>query len=252
MTSGWSDADGDFYDEEVLGVSAGSFASSAFSAFAGRRQFPPVAKSLRPSPGAVREETASYKMKAPMQEQMLVEAARREASQCDQFSSFLDHLKETEISKNGVTSRVMAAQEEFFYRQGIKRAFNAFQNPTPIQGQMFSDLMTLRPGGSTQPVQHIGSEARKIHQPIEQPAALQPTQAAMAIDNGRRTFITRYFKESPSRTFHSALTGPRSDIAEKLAALENNRALLAGGQYAMTDEEFGIAKLEILTSRYDS
>ena len=186
VTSGWSDAEGEF-DEgtsgyaavescDSYGYSAPSYASSSF----GRKPGPP--KTTKPSPGQVREDAAAFRMKASMQEQMLSDAARRETSQQEQFSSFLGHLKETDASKNELTSRVMEAQQEFLFRQDLNRAFTAFDNPTPLQGHMFSGLMGLRPGAAAaaQPFQQIGPGARQF----EQPLAIQPTAAVLAIDNG--------------------------------------------------------------------
>jgi hypothetical protein len=41
-----------------------------------------------------------------------------------------------------------------------------------------------------------------------------------------------------------------NDIGSKLAALDENRTSLAGTPYALTDDEYAKAKLDILTSRF--
>ena len=86
--------------------------------------------------------------------------------------------------------RAIDAQLEFFFRQDLRGAFTAFENPTLIQGQMFSDLVALRPGVAAQPVQRFGLERR-----VEQPLALTPNATVLAIDNGS-CCLSRY-KESP-------------------------------------------------------
>ena len=123
-------------------------------------------------------------MKAEMQDRMLVEASLRESSQRQQFTSFLSHMKATETSNNQMQGRAIDAQLEFFFRQDLRGAFTAFENPTLIQGQMFSDLVALRPGVAAQPMQRFGPERR-----VEQPLALPPNATVLAIDNGSCCFI---------------------------------------------------------------
>ena len=49
----------------------------------------------------------------------------------------------------------------------------------------------------------------------------------------------------------SRCTGPQNELIAKLDALDANRRQLQGTPYAMSDEAFEKAKLDILTSRYN-
>jgi hypothetical protein len=133
---------------------------------------------LGKSPGSVREEAAVNKTIVSMQGQLLQAAEIREKSQEAHFLMMMDHQGRASKAYLESIDRSMVRQDQFYARQSASEAFGRFENPSAIQGNMFSQILAHSSG---LPPSDFDAERDSRLLPVAQ---IPTAHSLMAIENG--------------------------------------------------------------------
>jgi hypothetical protein len=141
------------------------------------------------SPGSIREETGALKMQVAMQERLIEAECKYGLAQRYQIEAQRNQLenqllreRDHSASLGVVHERSIDSLNQHAIRQDAKAAFVCFQQPTDIQGRMYSEYLAI---GLSQPQKSSFERGSIPEQRI--PVQLTAAPVPLVIDNGPST-----------------------------------------------------------------